>query len=181
MDSKGFRDLENFDLAYKARLNEFMKIKNIDDAPKILMMHLGGIIIEIYVKSIIVKSKNIAKERKKLWYTMDKYDFIMSKGNMKNPEYPSYSELSNPGHKIKNGIRAIDELSELLTNNSGIEECIENITYPLGQLCGKEFIDLRYISPCSVQNLDDLFETWNNSFEKLLKWSIKNSKEVEVR
>jgi hypothetical protein len=36
MDTKGFEDIENFYLAYKARFKEYGQINSLNDIPKVL-------------------------------------------------------------------------------------------------------------------------------------------------
>ena len=56
-DNYDFVDIEDYYSAYKDRLVDYLNIfKNLEqDSQKVLLMHLGGIIIECYIKYIISK------------------------------------------------------------------------------------------------------------------------------
>lgn len=181
MDTKGFEDIEKFYLAYKARFKEYGQINNLADIPKVLLMHWGGVVIEIYVKYLLVQNTGAAKELNKLWYTMDNFYSIIGGGNISKNKYCSYSCAKNPGHIIQNGVKSIDVLNDLLTDNISIIKDIKNITYPLGRETKNGFIDLRYTAPESIEDLDNLFTIWNNSFKHLLKWLIDNTKNIGVK
>ncbi|MFT5874732.1 MAG: hypothetical protein ACI8WT_003709 [Clostridium sp.] len=181
MDAKGFEDIENFYLAYKARFKEYGQINSLKDIPKVLIMHWGGIIIEAYVKYLLVKNTGSEKDRKKLWYTIEKFNDIVIQGNLPKNKYSEYSCAENPGHVIEKGVKSIDVLDDLLTDDTSIIDDIKNITYPLGKITKNGFIDLRYIAPESIEDLDDLFTIWNNSFKHLLKWLMDNTKYIGVK
>ena len=182
MDNKGFKDLENFYLAYKSRSNEYMKINKLEDAPKILLMHWGGVVIETYIKHILAKSSGAKKQHGKFWYTIEKFNYIISQGNsLTKNNYKDYNCVENPGHEIENGIKSIDFLNDLITSNTKILEDIKIIADPLEKKAKYGFIDLRYVAPESIGKLDELFVQWDNSFKSLLKWLIENTKNIEVR
>ncbi|MBM7835734.1 hypothetical protein [Clostridium sardiniense] len=179
MDSKGFRDIENFHEAYNERLNEYLCMKKIDDDMKVFLMHWGGIVIEIYLKSILVKVNGIKKSHgNKKWYNSATHEDIMSRGNIKPKDFPE-ATCENPGHDIEKAIQKIVELNELLTDDIDMEKNLKLINNPLGEKNG--YIDLRYKSYNDIDGIDDLFERWEKSFRELYRWIIKNSKSIEVR
>lgn len=180
MDTKGFEDIEDFYLAYKARFKEYGQIKGLNSIPKILLMHWGGVVIETYVKTLLVRNKGAKKERSMFWYTLEKFNYIMSQGNLNKADYKVHKCAKNPQHEIEYGITQIDVLNNLLTDADKIKEAINTITYPLGKQTKKSFIDLRYVSPDQISNLDELFAKWNESFKRLLKWLIDNTENIEV-
>ncbi|OBR97163.1 hypothetical protein CLRAG_00820 [Clostridium ragsdalei P11] len=183
MDNKGFKDLENFYLAYKSRFKEYMQINKLEDVPKILLMHWGGIVIETYIKHILVQISGAKKcnSSGNLWYTMDGFNYTIKQGNMRKNKYKNYICTENPGHAIEGGIRSIDFLNELITSNIKILRDVKVVEDPLRKESKNGFIDLRYIAPESVDRLDKLFIEWNESFKSLLKWLIENTKNIEVR
>lgn len=179
MDSKGFKDIENYEDAYKERINEYMQISKLDNEMKILLMHLGGIVIEIYLKSILVKVNGIKKSHgKKKWYNSATHEDIMSRGNIKTKDFPE-ATCENPEHDIEKAIKDINELNGLLTDNVNMEKNLKLINNPLGEKNG--YIDLRYKSYNDIDGIDDLFERWEKSFRELYRWIVKNSKNIEVR
>jgi hypothetical protein len=180
MDNKGFEDIEDFYSAYNARFKEYRQIGSLNPIPKILIMHWGGIVIETYVKYLLVRNKGAKKERSKLWYTLEKFNYIMSQGNLSKGNYPLYKCAENPQHSIEQGITQINFLNDLLTDDKKINDAINNVTYPLGRVTKNGFIDLRYVSPNQIINLDELFVKWNESFKCLLKWLVDNTKNIEV-
>lgn len=180
MDNKGFEDIEDFYSAYKARFKEYSQIKSLSPIPKILIMHWGGVVIETYVKTLLVRNTGAAKERCKLWYTLDKFNDIMNQGNLSKAEYPTYKCAKSPQHNIELGITQIEFLNDLLSDDEKINKAINNITYPLGRETKNGFIDLRYVSPDQIINLDELFAKWNESFKRLLKWLMENTNNIEV-
>lgn len=181
MDNKGFEDIEDFYLAYKARFKEYKQIKDLTPTLQILIMHWGGVIIENYVKFLLVRSTGAKKERTKLWYTLGKFNYIIGQGNSLNKgDYPRYKCAENPQHKIEDGITKIEVLNNLLTDDDRIKQAVNTITYPLGIRTKNGFIDLRYVSPNQISDLDELFAKWNESFKRLLKWLIDNTENIEV-
>lgn len=100
MDNKGFEDIEDFYSAYNARFKEYRQIESLNPIPKILIMHWGGVVIETYVKFLLVRNKGAEKERAKFWYTLEKFNYIMSQGNLSKGEYPTYKCADNPQHNI---------------------------------------------------------------------------------
>lgn len=179
MDNKGFEEIEDFYSAYKARFKEYSQIKSLSPIPKILIMHWGGVVIETYVKTLLVKSKSAEKEKCKLWYTLEQFDYIMNQGNLKVKDYPEEC-AKNPLHNIEQGITQIKNLNDLLSDDEKINKAINNVTYPLGRETKNGFIDLRYVSPNQISNLDELFAKWNESFKRLLRWLMDNTKNIEV-
>ena len=180
MDTKGLEEIEDFYLAHKARFKEYGQIKGLNSIPKILIMHWGGVVIETYVKFLLVMNKGAKKERSMLWYTLEKFNYIMSQGNLAKADYKEHKCATNPQHKIEDGIKQIYVLDNLLTDDDKIKESINTITYPLGKETKKSFIDLRYVSPDQISNLDELFVKWNESFKRLLKWLMDNTENIEV-
>jgi len=137
------------------------------------------VVIETYVKTLLVKNKSAEKEKCKLWYTLNQFNHILSQGNLKVKYYPKEC-AKNPQHSIQEGIKQIDVLNNLLTDNDEMKHAINNVTYPLGRETKNGFIDLRYVSPNQISNLDELFAKWNESFKRLLKWLIENTNNIEV-
>ncbi len=179
MDNKGFEDIEDFYSAYNARFKEYRQIEKLNPTPKLLIMHWGGVVIETYVKTLLAKNKGAEKEKCKLWYTIDQFNCIVSRGNLKVKDYPKEC-AKNPQHNIEQGIIQIEFLNNLLTDDKKINDAINNVTYPLGRITKSGFIDLRYVSPNQIINLDELFVKWNESFKLLLRWLVDNTKNIEV-
>ena len=71
-------------------------------------------------------------------------------------------------------------LDNLLTDHDEMKQAINNVTYSLGRETKNGFIDLRYVSPNQISNLDELFAKWNASFKRLLKWLIDDTNNIEV-
>ena len=179
MDSKGFKDIEDFYEAYKERLQEYLKIKEIKEQPKMLMMHLGGIVIETCLKDIVKREKSAEKVKGSLWYTIQGFEAVKNKGNLKKGEFKPYSCCENPGHKIEKIIGEIRALNDILTDNPKIIEDIKIIQNPLEEE-SEDFIGLRYKASCNIDDFDSIFTKWDESFERLLKWIIKSAHNIEV-
>ncbi len=182
MDNKRFQNLENFYLVYKNRSKEYMQINKLNDTPKILLMYWGGVVIETYIKHIVLQNSGAKKQYGELWYTIEKFNYIISQGNkLTKSDYKNYNCAKNPGHEIENGIKSIDFLNNLITSNTKILEDIKIISDPLEKRLKYGFIDLRYEVSENIDKLDELFSKWNDSFKNLLKWLIENTKNIEVR
>ena len=129
-----------------------------------------------------MQSTGATKYNGELWYTMERFNYIISQGNnLTRKNYPNYNCAKNPGHEIEKGIKSIEFLNNLITSNIKILEDIKTIADPLEKKEKWGFIDLRYVAPESIDKLDELFIKWNNSFKSLLKWLIINTKNIEVK
>lgn len=178
IENKGFRDIEDFYSAHRERLREYLKIKKIGDDPKILMMHLGGIIVETYVKYIIKNNNDAKKVRGDYWYTERGFNSIMNNRNMPTKEYKNFSCYKNKRHSIEEAIKDVNDLNNRLTSIDIIND-IKLVQNPLNQ--DREcFIDLRYKSSNNIDNLDEIYTRWEKSFKSLLRWLRENLEDVDV-
>ncbi|ELC8425240.1 hypothetical protein QYB63_001839 [Clostridium perfringens] len=174
MDRNGFKDIENFELAYKERLYEynFINKKSSVGECRILLMHLGGIVLECYIKSIIINENKIVKSKNnKFWYNEDRVNCIeQTAQNMRKIEMKNATK-KNPGHSIREAICSIGVLDEILSDRTDIELHINRIQMPFGD--EREFIDLRYSNVEDKDELEKIFSEWKESFIKLKKWIVE--------
>lgn len=182
-DRNNFIDIENYNLAYIARRCDYVQIKKKLEYKEreILLMHLGGIIIECFVKDKIVKNNNIKKTRfNKYWYSESTFNYISSINNPKKEYLKEKATLINPNHDIRKGIKSINIISKYLIDaNKNIDRCIDVIQTPFKEFDSDgngyekiEFIDLRYLSSDELPNIKDVFDNWEKSFRYLHKWLI---------
>ncbi|HAT4182593.1 hypothetical protein ACV3Z6_09645 [Clostridium perfringens] len=174
MDSNGFYDIEDFEIAYKERLYEykFIEEKSSEGEFRILLMHLGGIILECYIKSIIINKKNITKSRsgKRNWYSQEYFEYITQlKQCERKAEFDKRIPTEeNPGHKIRDAICKISILNQVLNDRNDIEEDIRKIQNPFDD--EREFIDLRYSVTEDNEYTENVFKEWKESFINVYKW-----------
>ncbi|MGL5749270.1 MAG: hypothetical protein ACRCXT_01995 [Paraclostridium sp.] len=164
---------ENFEYAYYSREEDLESLRNLDR--KILNMHLGGIVLECFVKYLIVNKYGMNKRRKSRigeWYSEYTINLLRQKEQLlrQNGEQlkgKNYEEFScNVGSK-HNFIDWIKEILIFDTNN--INEDLEIVYSPLGENC---FIDLRYVSESSIEEeeLNRLYIQWQNSYNNVMNW-----------
>ncbi|EGT2192056.1 hypothetical protein ACV3R1_08290 [Clostridium perfringens] len=172
MDNYGFCDIESFNFVFKERFREYKFIKECskNGECKILLMHLGGIIVECYIKSRITQKMNITKSRnnKALWYSNDKFEYLVGINNCKKSILNSEFTIKNPKHNIEEAIKCISELNNVLTDRPDMLEHIKRIQKPFND--NREFIDLRYSISEKSEEFDRIFNLWENSFKQLIKW-----------
>ena len=190
-DNYDFVDIEDYYSAYKDRLADYLNIfKNLkQDSQKVLLMHLGGIIIECYIKYIIVRVHDIKKSRRNtLWYSEKVFNNISNQKNLEKKYINEQATKNNPGHNIRKGIEEIDNsLKDVIEQDKNINKAIEIIQNPLLSLYKNkngydeiEYIDLRYISSNEITNIDILFDEWKKYFSDLNKWLLVRSGELGV-
>lgn len=179
MDSKGFKDIEDFYSAHRERFKEYLDIEKIESKPKILMMHLGGVVIETYIKYVLKTEKSAEKVKGKLWYTIEGFNIIKGSGNLNKREYAQYSCYEHKDHSIEKAIQDIDFLNDRLTDRRDIINDIKLIENPLNE-DRESFIDLRYKSVDNIDDVDEIFDRWQESFKRLLTWLRDNTSGVEI-
>ena len=190
-DNYDFVDIEDYYSAYKDILADYLNIfKNLkQDSQKVLLMHLGGIIIECYIKYIIVRVHDIKKSRRNtLWYSEKVFNNISNQKNLEKKYINEQATKNNPGHNIRRGIEEIDtSLKDVIEQDKNINKAIEIIQNPLLSLYKNkngydeiEYIDLRYISSDEITNIDILFDEWKGYFSDLNKWLLVRSGELGV-
>lgn len=183
MESNGLNEIENFYIAYKERLNEYIFIeeKSSDNEFRILLMHIGGIILECYIKSIIVEKKSIVKckgNSGKHWYDEEKINSI--EGLLQNEKSKALKEptMLNPGHNIEKAIESIDQsLKEILASKDDIKEDIKIVQNPFRDQ--RSYIDLRYSATVDSNLVNNIFLEWRKSFKRLYKWIRETIKILE--
>ncbi|MBF8984518.1 hypothetical protein IZY60_13310 [Lutibacter sp. B2] len=171
--SYGFEDLdEDYNKVYHERKRDLAH--NINNR-NILSMHLGGIIIECYLKNLVIKKFRITKTRlKNLWYGEQLYNALNSQNNLRNPELKK-DAIINPGHNLVTTIK--DHLEELdAVMPSDIVEKLKRIEDPLNKSNETKristYIDIRYCA----ENLfnQDHYNQWFSAFIDVLKWLDDN-------
>ncbi|MCK4257963.1 MAG: hypothetical protein KAX49_03245 [Halanaerobiales bacterium] len=167
------RTIENFEEAYRSRWEDFKVLKKGNR--KILCMHLGGVLIECLLKSLIVKKYKIKKEKKKqsLWFNDTAFNELVSIDNPTTPIYRGKKTAENPGHKLH---KALDQLQELSNNMSYIEQKLKEIANPYPRDCDCSFIDLRYLDEEEVTDTE--FDAWFEDFSDCIRWLNKHKSNI---
>lgn len=181
--SDKFKDLEeDFFKAYRSRMKDFMELKKVSDKHETLIMHLGGVIIECYLKHLIVLKYGIKKYRyvknTSYWFNEESVSLISSKRNSTKDFIRQNSEAKNPGHDLLYAIKSLSELDDLLVDNKEIMEKIKNIQDPLAKN-KSTYIDLRYRENQYFKGTD-IFDDWMKDFNEVIKWLLNKSQNIEV-
>lgn len=177
---------EDFEGAYKSRLKEFLYLQNANVMDhEVLLMHLGGVIIECYLKHLIIKRFEIKKTAsgKKGWYWLNDDNIekaILHDGqNLNKQTVTDFASVKRPDHSLSDCIRAIPEFNAVLLPETELIEKLENVCNPLNTKSGS-FIDLRYRNSKCFENDSAKFHTWLSDFKELLKWIENNKQIIEV-
>lgn len=179
MECIKFEYIENYDLAVEARLTEFKNINKLRDNFEILLMHLGGIIIECYLKKIIIDKKKIkySADCNCYWFDDKGLDVALAYKQVSNSQKKRLKVCNNPSHDIGKAINEIYELRELMADNERIIECINIVQKPLED---STYIDLRYKSSKEYSHLNEKFQVWFLAFRELFVWIKNNKQYIEV-
>ncbi|HAX74207.1 MAG TPA: hypothetical protein DCY20_11855 [Firmicutes bacterium] len=185
MQQIDFREIENFELAYAERLKDLIKLHAEDR--KIIVMHVGGIVIECLLKSILVRQHQITKEYYRNWYNNEavngvetslvENDFSRRKKSEIRQHIFSYGVCINPEHKIEEAINKISFLYDLYADDEQIRSYVQVIQDPLNV---GSFIDLRYCVQSEHLNIEEVFLNWNQAFQFLHNWVLTNRSHMEV-
>lgn len=161
-----FNDIESYFNSYKARYLEVVSLNSHMKNRKILIMHLGGVVIECLLKHKAIKDKNIVKRyTKNYWYTQNNVDLLLTLGNVKNKDRFSYG-IKNPGHDLKEIAKLHSILNSKLSTEEQFIKDLDIIYNPLSRE-NETFIDLRYINDDDINNLDERFNHWNEAFKRV--------------
>lgn len=186
MRDYGLIDIEDFEKAYKERFKDYIKLKNDYKEHPIMLMHIGGIIIECFLKDLIVKKYNIKKKKGNDWYTNDAVNSIeqsrvnMDKKVLRSLRYgQDEKDKGNPSHDIEIAYSQLKELNDLIATNEDLAKKIKHIKDPLNNDT-YSFIDLRYENINNFEDIEKKFEKWENDFKDVLNWLKQHSSEVEV-
>ncbi|MCR1875131.1 hypothetical protein NSA45_04605 [Paraclostridium bifermentans] len=181
MRDYGLIDIEDFEKAYKERFKDYQKLKRDYKDHPIMLMHLGGVIIECYLKSLIVKKYRIKQRIKRDWYSEDSVRFINeSRVNIDKTKFRELKyDKGNPGHDIEEAYKQLEELDSLIASNLELSKKFKRIKNPIGKEF-TDFIDLRYEIKDSFEDIDNEFEEWEKDFKDVLNWLKEHSSEVEV-
>ncbi|WP_120750171.1 hypothetical protein [Paenibacillus ginsengarvi] len=146
-------DIEKFDRAYHERSIDLSQIKQMR---RIAAMHLGGVIIECLIKSIIVK-----------YYGINQRNRITEWIATRNIPRSGRNIIQNPSHRLFQGIQLITPLFNRVDTN------IIAFLNVLQRPNGIEYIDLRYHSG-NITNQQ--YEDWLKAYTAIRAWLIKNLK-----
>lgn len=180
-------DIEDFFEIYENRKEDYNCIKNINR--KIIVMHLGGIIIECLVKGMICRKYKICKIKKdtnNIWYSEGMYDILINMENNRNQinrdiyaRYalvvfnglgPKKAETKN-GHDFPSLIR-----EHLNLRTDEVEEFLERVYNPLSK-DKKCFIDLRY----EIEDVEEsIYDKWLEAFKELHRWLGNQVENIEI-
>lgn len=141
---------------------------------KVLMMHLGGIVVECFVKSIIQYKLSAIKRKKDkngLWYDETGYNKILEIELSRQVKKEDYNDN---GLKIFGKPKEGHDFPILIQNHlrfdrSTIQEDLDMVYNPLDRDTDC-FIDLRYLDENSYEITDELYEKWENSFNTVCIW-----------
>lgn len=181
MRDYGLIDIEDFEKAYKERFKDYIRLKKDYQDHPVMLMHLGGVIIECYLKSLIISKYKIKQRIKNDWYSEDSVKFIKeSRTNITKEQFRELKhDKGNPGHDIEKAYKQLDELDSLIASNIDLVKKISNIKNPIGKNF-TNFIDLRYETKESFEDINKKFEKWEKDFKEVLNWLKEHSSEVEV-
>lgn len=178
-----FKEIEeDFYKAYRSRMQDFMKLKNASDKSDVLIMHLGGIVVECYLKYLIVRKYGIKKYRyvknTSYWFSDESVSLINKESNSTKDFIKNNSEARNPGHNLFDAIKSLNELNDIMTDDIDIMKKLQNIQNPLVKE-ETTYIDLRYRENEYFKNTNK-FDDWMEDFNGVMKWLLDKSKIVEV-
>lgn len=169
-----FKDIEeDFFEAYRSRLNDFMFLKNSKDNHKMLIMHLGGVIIECYLKHLIVRKYNIKKyifAKNSMYWCSEETANQLNHNNLRNEDIKNCSELLNPGHDLEEAIKALPELNNIINEDISIK--LRHIQDPLNQN-KPTYIDLRYRKNDFFDEAEKI-DRWISDFIDIQIWIQSN-------
>lgn len=171
---------EDFEEAYYSRKEDLRSINNLNR--KIMEMHWGGIVIECFVKFLVIEKYSMNKMRKnnnKIAQLFSDYteNILREKENggyqLTKNDYNDYGFKLSEGH---NFIALIE--NKLKITISGEIDYYLNIVYnPLEyEEQNKCFIDLRYESE-DLQGIEEKYQQWKTSYKKVMTWL--NSLDIE--
>lgn len=185
-DPNGFEDLlEDYQKAYSERRKDLMH--NIKKR-NIVSLHLGGIVIECFIKYLIVKKFTIKKVRThgKLWYTEKDYNYLIGLRSTTRDQKDLSNQikqkaLHNPSHNLTEAIK--DYLGEIdVVMPQDIRAKLYRIEDPLNKSVAdkrqESYIALRYYG--EDQFGQDVYESWLKDFNELLKWLDNNTSLIRV-
>lgn len=112
MDIKPFN--ESFGLALEARRRDFKVLydcNKMSNDHECLLMHLGGIVVECFLKDLIVNRYGIAYKRDKYWYSSKAHSKLSTKSNIKKKEYRDGATVDNPGHDLLLALQLLEKLN----------------------------------------------------------------------
>jgi len=93
-----FTDIEDFEEAYNSRWND---LHILNGNRKIISMHIGGIIIECLLKSLIVKKYRIKKcKGLEYWYNESIANTLDGIPNLNNRQLKDSKTVVNPKHSV---------------------------------------------------------------------------------
>lgn len=159
-------DIEDYDSAYYSRLDDFRIIKN--ERRKIMAMHLGGVVIECLLKSLIIKKYGITKAKATTsWFDQSAVVKLLELNNPTKAQYNTQKTLDNPGHELQSALRLLEELADIMPID--IESKLKQVFNPLQ--CRNDrstYIELRYCT--EGRFTDHEFDTWFTNFQDCINW-----------
>ena len=158
---------EDFGEAYHSRKKDLQSIDGIDR--KILKMHWGGVIVECFVKYLIVQKYSMNKRRKSKigqWFSDYTENILREKEQqghqLTGNDYKEYACDLESGHNFIMWIR-----KRLKFTIAGEIDDALNIVYNPLEYEGKRcFIDLRYESE-HLQGIEDKYIKWKEAYDKV--------------
>lgn len=181
MGNYTFVDIEDFQNAYKERLKTYRELEKQYEGHEIILMHLGGIIIECFLKDLIVRKHKITKRiGVKIWNTDQQVLQINANHQLSKKNIVKENlGINNPEHNLIEAYKKLDEIKDLIASNEDLGRRFEYINNPLKKQ-GSSFIDLRYSTKSDFNNIEEEFELWKNDFKEILVWLANNSRIIEV-
>lgn len=137
--------IEDYASAFLERAQDQAVLAKADR--RIAAMHMGGIVIECRLKSLIFRSLSPAEQ------------------NWKTDDYAPGHSITNPGHNLQNALKRCPRLYTKAQRNN-ILPWLAIIQNPCG-----EFIQLRYSSH-KVSDKD--YSQWVKAYRILIDWIEKN-------
>lgn len=181
MGNYRFIDIENFENAYNERFQDYLNFSKNKQGHEIILMHLGGIIIECYLKSLIVKRYRVTKKlNNRIWSSEQQINQLNSIDQLSNRQIVEQNlGIQNPSHDIVKAYKKLESLENLISSNQQISMKFENINNPFGEENGS-FINLRYSTKQNFNNIQQKFNEWEDDFRYVLRFLIEQSNNIEV-
>jgi len=168
-----FVRIEEFSEAYESRIEDFILVAK-ENRRKTLSMYLGGVVIECFLKKLLVQKYNIAGRKGiKYWYDLNIIEELSEKDNVLKEEYKEKRIMDNPYHDYSKALELLG-LSDNLPEN--IENKIKLVYNPLKQE-KTDFTDLRYRAEKDIETEE--FEEWLASFREVHNWINDQKQRIE--
>ncbi|NHZ99989.1 hypothetical protein [Massilia sp. CCM 8734] len=147
--------MENYDAAFKCRIDDISALLGATPPRGVAAVHLGGVAIECRIKALIIS-----------------YHQITAWGGLsQRPSDPRTGQpILRTSHALAPALKIVDNLYKKALADKLFLKHLGNLTYPTGA-SAIDFIALRYTSNAlSAKTLNE----WQTSFKYVVGWLQKN-------